>query len=256
MMMGMASVTAEPFLVAHRGASFDAPENTLPAFELAWERGADAIEGDFWLSQDGEIVCLHDKDTKKVAGRKLVPAKTDWAELAKLDVGAWKGEKWRGVRMPRLEDVLATVPAGKKIYVEVKCGPEILPKFYEVLAQSGLKSDQVVVISFNAEVVREVKRRSPEITANWLTSVKEKRGRLTPSVGEVLATLREIKADGVSTSGAELLGADYVKAVREAGFGYHMWTINEAAVARRVLGFGVMSVTTDRPGFIRAGLAK
>ena len=63
---------AEPFLVAHRGASHDAPENTLPAFELAWKQGADAIEGDFHLTKDGKIVCLHDYDTKRVSGTKLV----------------------------------------------------------------------------------------------------------------------------------------------------------------------------------------
>ena len=57
---------AEPFLVAHRGASHDAPENTLPAFELAWKQGADAIEGDFHLTSDGKIVCIHDFDTKRV----------------------------------------------------------------------------------------------------------------------------------------------------------------------------------------------
>ena len=57
------------FIVAHRGASELAPENTLPAFELAWQLGADAIEGDFLLSKDGHIVCIHDSDTKKLAGK-------------------------------------------------------------------------------------------------------------------------------------------------------------------------------------------
>ena len=65
--LGTSNLVSEPLIVAHRGASFDAPENTLPAFELAWEQGADAIEWDFLLSQDGHIVCVHDKKTKKVA---------------------------------------------------------------------------------------------------------------------------------------------------------------------------------------------
>ena len=62
----------EPLIVAHRGASRDAPSNTIPAFQLAWKQGADAIEGDFHLSKDGEIVCFHDADTKRVAGTQLV----------------------------------------------------------------------------------------------------------------------------------------------------------------------------------------
>lgn len=79
----LAPLSAEPFIVAHRGASHDAPENTLAAFELAWEQGADAIEGDFHLTQDGHIVCLHDKDTKRTAGKKLVVGKSSLEELRK-----------------------------------------------------------------------------------------------------------------------------------------------------------------------------
>ena len=66
----------EPLIVAHRGASRDAPENTLPAFELAWAQGADAIEGDFHQTKDGQIVCIHDKDTEKVSGKRLVVRKS------------------------------------------------------------------------------------------------------------------------------------------------------------------------------------
>jgi glycerophosphoryl diester phosphodiesterase len=69
---------AEPFLVAHRGASHDAPENTLPAFELAWKQGADAIEGDFHLTADGKIVCVHDRSSRTAPSpnsRRSTPAR-------------------------------------------------------------------------------------------------------------------------------------------------------------------------------------
>ena len=75
---------AEPLIVAHRGASFDAPENTLPAFELAWKRGADAVEGDFLLSKDGHIVCVHDKKTKKVADQNLAIRATEVSKCETL----------------------------------------------------------------------------------------------------------------------------------------------------------------------------
>ena len=90
LMLSSASLAA-PFLVAHRGASKDAPENTLPAFELAWKQGADAIEGDFYLTKDGKIVCFHDGDTKKITGKKLVVKDSTLAELQALDVGEWRG---------------------------------------------------------------------------------------------------------------------------------------------------------------------
>ena len=68
-----------PLIVAHRGASHDAPENTLAAFNLAWKQGADGIEGDFFLSQDGHLVCIHDKDTTRFTGKKLVVNNTPLA---------------------------------------------------------------------------------------------------------------------------------------------------------------------------------
>ena len=67
---------AKPLIVAHRGASFEAPENTLPAFNLAWEQGADAIEGDFLLTKDGHIVCIHDRTTKRFCEEDLEVAKS------------------------------------------------------------------------------------------------------------------------------------------------------------------------------------
>ena len=83
-------VCAEVKIVAHRGASLDAPENTLAAFRLAWSQGADAIEGDFRLTKDGRIACLHDDTTQRTAGLDLTVADSTLAELRELDVGSWK----------------------------------------------------------------------------------------------------------------------------------------------------------------------
>ncbi len=100
-------------VIAHRGASYDAPENTLAAFRLAWQQGADGIEGDFWLTADGEIVCLHDGDTVRTGDRKLSVGQSTLEQLRTVDVGISKGEKFRGERIPTLAEVLAIVPAGQ-----------------------------------------------------------------------------------------------------------------------------------------------
>src|SRR5687768_17865894 len=92
-------------IVAHRGASYDAPENTLAAFKLAWEEGADGIEGDFYLSVEGQVACIHATDTKRVAGKELVVSETSWKELSKLDVVSWKSSAYAGERMPLLTEV-------------------------------------------------------------------------------------------------------------------------------------------------------
>ena len=107
-------------IIAHRGASHDAPENTLSAFKLAIEQGADAFEADFYLTRDDHVVCFHDKDTERITGRKLSITETPFDELRRLDVGSWKGAQWKGEQMPTLEEVLAAVPAGKNDFHRVE----------------------------------------------------------------------------------------------------------------------------------------
>jgi glycerophosphoryl diester phosphodiesterase len=250
------SPAAEPFLVAHRGASHDAPENTLPAFELAWHQGADAIEGDFHLTADGGIVCLHDADTARTAGgRKLVVAETPLAELRKLDVGAWKGERWKGTPPPTLAEVLDTVPAGKTIYIEVKCGPEIVPALARDLAGSRLRPTQVVIISFQEAVIREVKARGLPGRANWLTGLPgHKQQPLAELVPGVVRTARASGADGVGVQGLGGIDEAFVGALRQAGLAFHVWTVDDPAAAARFLRLGAASVTTNRPRFLRDAL--
>lgn len=95
-------------IIAHRGASYEAPENTLPAVRLGWERDADAVEVDIHQTRDGRIVAIHDRSTARVTGRTGLVAETTLERLRSLDAGSWKGMRWRGVRIPTLEEVLET----------------------------------------------------------------------------------------------------------------------------------------------------
>jgi Glycerophosphoryl diester phosphodiesterase family len=124
-------------IIAHRGASADAPENTLPAMKLAWEQGADAVELDMYLSKDGRIVVFHDTTTKRFDGRERKVAHLTLEEMRGLNVGAWKGEKWAGERVPDLVEILNTIPAGKRAVLEIKCGPEIVPELARVLGAAA-----------------------------------------------------------------------------------------------------------------------
>jgi glycerophosphoryl diester phosphodiesterase len=240
----------EPLIVAHRGASRDAPENTIPAFQLAWEQGADAIEGDFHLSKDGEIVCFHDADTKRVAGTQLVVRQSTLAELKQLDVGATHGVAFNGTRIPTIAEVFATIPQGKKIFIEVKCGAEIIPTLLNEIDQSGLTQEQIVVISFNKQVIQQLKIKAPQYKASWLCSFnKQETGEITPSLATVLKTLKQIQADGLSSNTA--VPASVIEAVSQQGYEWHVWTINDLNTARRMQALGVLSITTDVPGTMR-----
>lgn len=250
------SALAGPDIVAHRGASHDAPENTLAAFKLAWQQGADAIEGDFYLSKDGRVVCIHDPTTKRTADRDLKVAESTLAELQKLDVGSWKAPEYAGERIPTLEDVLATVPAGKRIFIEIKCGPEILPGIEKALLAAKLKPEQTVIICFKAEIIAAAKKLLPDRKAMWLTSLPKSKtaDNRSPDAKSLLATLDRIRADGVDCNAHTGIDADFAQALRQAGKEFHVWTVDSPAVAKRFAQLGVDTITTNRPAFLREQL--
>ncbi len=250
MMSAGLCMAQKPLIVAHRGASKDAPENTLPAFNLAWERGADAIEGDFYLTKDNRIVCIHDATTKRISVKDLAVKNSTFDELRKLDAGSWKAEKFKGTVIPSIAEVFEIIPDGKGIYIEVKCGPKIVPNLIKEIKNSGLKAGQVTIISFQKDVIREMKRVAPQYKANWLCSVKkDDQGKISPTLVQSLQTLKEINADGFSSS-LNNLSENYRKGVIAAGYDWHVWTVDNPAVAERCIKQGAKSITTNVPGLL------
>jgi glycerophosphoryl diester phosphodiesterase len=242
-------------IIAHRGASQDAPENTLAAFDLAWAQGADGFECDVQMTADGHIVCIHDADTLRVAGVKCVIKHSTLHELRALDAGAWFGRDWIGKQIPTLAEALGAVPAGKRIFIEVKCGAEILPQLIWDLDRSGVLLAQVMVISFNAGVIARLKARRPDVKACWITRLKSgMRGRLKPSARTVLTTLKKLHADGLSCLAHPLLDAAYIANIRSAGYEVHVWTVDELPLARELAEWGVRSISSNRPGYVRTGV--
>src|SRR5665647_1041307 len=123
------NMTAQNTFIAHRGASFLAPENTVASAKLAWELGADAVEWDVHLSKDNRIMVIHDDDTKRTcSGKKnLTIADSPSTLLRDLDAGILKDEKFKGEKIPFLSEIMETIPEGKKLVVEIKCGNEVIP---------------------------------------------------------------------------------------------------------------------------------
>ena len=252
--LGQFSLVGKPMVVAHRGASGEAPENTIPAFKLAWRQGADAIEGDFHLTKDGQVVGIHDANTKKVAAKNLVVKNTTLAELKKLDVGIKKGTAFENTSIPTIGEVFKTIPAKKKIYIEIKCGLEIIPPLLREVSKSQLEKEQIVFICFDAKIIGEVKMKAPHFKAYWLSDVKQnKDGSFTPSLEDSLVTLRKVKADGMSSSRSGI-DDEFISKLQMAGFEHHVWTVNEIKTAQWFANQGTLSVTTDFPGRIKGAL--
>lgn len=250
------SISAQE-IVAHRGASFEAPENTITAIKLAWEKNADAIEADFYLTKDKQIVCIHDRDTKRTAGVKISVPGSTLAQLQKLDVGSWKHKKYAGEKMPTLKDILDTLPPNKKFLIEIKSGPEIVPTLIPLLKKYKSIHPRLRIICFNSKVVAQCKKELPNIKAYWLTSYKQdkKTGLHTPDFNTVLKTLKTIKADGLgSHANTTVLTQSYVKQIKNLGYDFYVWTVNDTKIAQQMKSLGVDSIITDKPKIIRSAI--
>jgi len=243
----------------HRGASHDAPENTLAAVNLAWKRGADSVEIDIYLSKDGHIVAIHDATTKRYGGPDRKVADQTLAELKSLDVGRWKDQKFTGERIPTLLEVLATIPPGKRLFIEIKAGAEIIPELKRVLKQSGRKPAEAALIGFSYKTMTAAKRVLPQHTAYWIVSVKRNKqtGVWSPAIDEMIEKTKAAKLDGLDLGNAPaVIDREYVQRVKRAGLGLYVWTVNDKNEARRLRDAGVDGITTDRPGWLRKSLAE
>lgn len=243
----------KPLLVAHRGASREAPENTSAAFELAWQQGADGIEADFRLTRDGRVVCLHDASTGRIAEIDLVVAGSSLAELQRLDIGGWKGAKWRGERVVTLDELLARLPNGKMIFIELKSGPEIIAPLLRILNAAGLPAGQLRLLAFDPQLVACLKRQLPDIRACLNVDYRWKlRGRgWSPCREEIRTALEQCGADGLSCRAHSLLDAQFVTGLHNSGKEVHIWTVDSPRSAVRYQDMGVDSIMTNRPGWLR-----
>ncbi len=243
--------------VSHRGESIDAPENTMASFRLAVERDSDGFECDIYLTADNEIVCIHDATTARTTDANLTVATSTLAELKALDAGSWKDPQFAGEKIPTLSEALTLARDDFEIYVEVKCGVEILPRLAEVLAAEPLATpERVVFIAFSTGVVSALRQQLPEYRTYWLASLgTDGSGAITPAAASVVATLQATGADGVDASANAALNAAYVSAVKAAGYSFHVWTVNSVARAAELGGMGVDTVTSDCGAALVAELA-
>lgn len=237
-----------PKVIAHRGASMHAPENTLPAFELAWKEGADGIECDVRLTSDCEVVCLHDPDMERVADRKLVVEAETLDALLALDVGAKKGAAFAGTRIPLLSEVMGKVPPGKKLFIEVKAGEAIVTPLLDVIDAASVELKQIALIAFDQAMVRTLKAKRPDLKVYWLIDVKSNwLGRSKLKLADVLDSLVELDADGLGLRCHSGITREMVKAILEADVDLNIWTVDNPVDARRYASFGVTSITTNGP---------
>ncbi|MES5822839.1 glycerophosphodiester phosphodiesterase family protein [Streptomyces sp. RG80] len=254
-------VGEQPTVIAHRGASAYAPENTLAAVDKAAELGISWVENDVQRTRDGELVVLHDDNLRRTTDvEERFPDRAPWkvkdftaAEIALLDAGSWFGPAYAGARVPTLEQFVHRIDRNRqKLLLEIK-NPALYPgiekQTLKVLANEDWLDrrhmSKLIVQSFSADSVRTVHDLKPRIKTALLG---------TPNVAD-LAYYAQF-TDQINPS-YSTISAGYVSAV-QAFTGAHdrplevfTWTVNDAESARRVAGYGVDGIITNTPDVVR-----
>jgi glycerophosphoryl diester phosphodiesterase len=239
-------VNGQNYYIAHRGASSEAPENTLAAVKLAWESGVDAVEVDVHLTMDNRVMVIHDKDTRRTSnGKNFNIAATPSVVLRDLDAGSWKDPKFKGERIPFLEEIIGTIPEGKTLIIEVKCGSEIIPHLERILNKKPGKS-KLIFISFGWETIVDIRKAFPDYKTYWLSDSKK-------SAIKKLQQIDELKINGLDMQSTDI----DEELVRMAGQ-YHLdviaWTVDDPAEAKRLSALGITHFTSNRADWLKQQL--
>lgn len=246
-LFGQPHAKKELLFVAHRGASYLAPENTLASIELAWELGAPAAECDVMLSSDNQVVVFHDKNTGKLTGENHEVATTSWEVLKELKIKLRDTNRpgYEGAGIPLLSEVLASVPQDRMLVIEIKTGPEILP-FLKLVVDRHLTRGKIAFISFDFDAVRQAKAIYPEVPCYYLAMFKkDARKHIDRAV--------ESGLDGLNLRHA-IIDKKMAGRCKDAGLDLWCWTVNDPETAFRMKQLGVSAITTDRPAWLREQL--
>jgi len=233
-------------VIAHRGASSYAPENTRAAFDLALELGARELELDVQSSADGELVVIHDHTVDRTTDGAGAVESLTLAALRRLDAGMWFDPRFAGERIPRLGEVLDRYGPRAHLHVEIKGRtPHLTEKTVEAIRRHGA-AGAVTLTSFQKERLVEARACAPELPAGWLVREVD---------DDVVATARALglaqlcpKADSVTP--------ELVRRLHAAGFAVRAWGVSNEALMERVVDAGADGMTVNFPDKLLAYLAR
>jgi len=226
-------------VIAHRGASAAAPENTLAAFRLGADLGADFVELDVQESEDGEVVVVHDSDLMKVGGSPLKIWEAPAAALRAVDIGSRKGPQFAGERVPTLAEVFALFKGRVRVVVELKSyghSQRLEERVVEIVEAAGVAND-TIFMSLDHDMVFRLKQLRP----SWRVGVL---------VAKAIGDLTSLGADFLAVE-ASLATRAFVQRAHRAGQKVYVWTVNDPAWMLASMANGVDGLITDRPDVAR-----
>ncbi|MDO5337261.1 MAG: glycerophosphodiester phosphodiesterase [Eubacteriales bacterium] len=226
---------------AHRGASAYAPENTLEAFELAWEMEADGVELDVQMSKDGELIVLHDETLERTTDGKGFAKDYTLKELKQLRAGGGRPH-YEAARIPTLKEVLTLLePSDMEVNIELKTGiffyPGIEERVMELVRKLKME-DRIWYSSFNHASLRKIKERR----ADARTGILYADGWLG-----VPEYARRLGMDALHPALYNLQYPGFVQEARERGLRLHVWTVNERVYMDKLIEAGIDAIITNYP---------
>lgn len=240
-----AAALAEPVIVAHRGFSDRAPENTLSAFQAALDAGAPAIELDVHATADGSVVCIHDETVDRTTGGSGAVAEMTCEQLGALEAGSWKSEEYDGEPIPLLTDALEMMLGRALTVVEIK-GAGIAEMVWESIQAAGAE-DNVVVISFKADEIRRMHEIAPELPTGLLVGADDfPEGAPAQVAAELVGRARANHASFLDTSHKPIT-PELVTELHRRGMGLWVYTVNDEARMLELSAMGVDGITSDVP---------
>jgi len=243
-------------IIAHRGASFDAPENTLASVNLAWSQNIHHVEVDVKLTKDNIIVVFHDDTTMRYNQVDRLLNQYSLEELSTIDVGIFKGEQWKNESIPTLEQVLKTIPKNGTLVVELKDGPEMESALVKLKKQNTEVWRQLEFISFNYETICMTKKIFPNNKCLWLLDLDydSETSKNIPSNKEIIHKVKQHNLDGIDVFAGNVANKSFFKTMQQENFEIYLWTINKVAHAKQYLPYSPQGLTTDRPKWMKEQL--
>ncbi|MGE9269587.1 MAG: glycerophosphodiester phosphodiesterase, partial [Verrucomicrobiales bacterium] len=229
----------DALVIAHRGASANAPENTLAAIELAIKAGADWIEIDVQETQTGELLVFHDKDFMRTTGQPILLRTATAEELQQLDIGSWFDPRFAEERTPKLSEVLEHCRHQVGLIIELKYygAEEALEERVIQAVEAAGMAKQVKLMSLKLKGIEKVRKLRPNWTVGLLSTV---------AVGDL--TRLDIDFLGLN---AGSLHDGLVHRAQQAGISIYAWTVNDPAQMSALLSRGIDGMITDRPSLCR-----
>jgi glycerophosphoryl diester phosphodiesterase len=242
----------EFIIIAHRGESYDAPENTLASINLAWQKDDDAVEIDVRMTKDEKIVAIHDNTTLRTGKRLMIISSSSYHDLLKVDVGKFKGKKWEGEKIPLLDEIIDTIPESKSLFVEIKSDGKIVKPLQKLIDQKNVKPDKIKFIGFNLETFSLVKKYLPEFDSYWI--VEKKSALRNFSIDDIIFNCISSKLNGLDMQIAKYLNKALIQTVKNSGLMIYTWTVDDPVRAKQLYDDGIDGITTNRATWLREQL--